>query len=312
MIKQLDTMEFCRAVLAENFIFQPDLQLLALERSAGLSTEPPHSIDTLLRLVQQRLSTNQSFSMIRVGNGEGNAYGMTLPLLSHDAMFATFCTEFNGQNHLGIGIEEAQIFSRRVIAAIDNADMIGFRSFRFDENASIERCIANGNAYAALGITYARQYLCDRLKAGRMQSKLITSAWIHLDLLSRFDELLAIGSKVIVITGRNELHEGFAARLGNRLTAFLSVPVQGFVPEILAASHYGHRFEEICDFLKQDLTGHLVLVGAGLFGKIYCEVAARHGGVALDLGSMFDVLSDHNTRPIFSVYNFEGQRWINA
>jgi hypothetical protein len=311
MIKQLDTMEFCRAVLAENFICQPDLQLLALERSAGLITEPPHSLDTLLRLVQQRLSTNQSFSMIRVGNGEGNAYGMTLPL-NHDAMFATFCTEFNSQNHLGIGIEEAQIFSRRVIAAIDNADMIGFRSFRFDENALIERHIANGNAYAALGINYARQYLCDRLKAGRIQSKLITSAWIHLDLLSRFDELLAISSKVIVITGRNELHKGFAARLGDRLAAFLSVPVQGFVPESFAASHYGYRFEEICDFLQQDLAGHMILIGAGLFGKIYCDLAARHGGVALDLGSMFDVLSGHDTRPVFSRYNFEGRRWINA
>jgi len=312
MTNQLETIEFCRAVLTENFIHQSDLQLLVLERSAGFITEPPHSIDALLRLVQQKLSTNQSFSMIRVGNGEGNAYGMTLPLLSHDAMFATFCTEFNSQNHLGIGIEEAQIFSRQVIAAIDNADMIGFRSFRFDENASIERCIAKGNAYAALGITYARQYLCDRLKAGRMQSKLITSAWIHLDLLSRFDELLAISNKVIVITGRNELHESFAARLGDRLAAFLSVPVQGFVPESLASSHYGQRFQEICDFLNQDLTGHLVLVGAGLFGKIYCEVAARHGGVALDLGSMFDVLSGHNTRPVFSFYNFQGQQWINA
>jgi hypothetical protein len=304
-------MEFCRSVLSENFICQPDLQRLALERSAGLITEPPHSLDTLLRLVQQRLSTNQSFSMIRVGNGEGNAYGMTLPL-NHDAMFATFCTEFNSQNHLGIGIEEAQIFSSRVIAAIDNADMIGFRSFRFDENALIERHIANGNAYAALGITYARQYLCDRLKAGRIQSKLITSAWIHLDLLSRFDELLAISSKVIVITGRNELHEGFAARLGDRLAAFLSVPVQGFVPESLAASHYGYRFEEICDFLQQDLAGHMILIGAGLFGKIYCDLAARHGGVALDLGSMFDVLCGYNTRPVHKVYDFDVVRWINA
>lgn len=304
-------MEFCRAVFAENFICQLDLQRLALERSAGLITEPPHSLDTLLRLVQQRLSTNQSFSMIRVGNGEGNAYGMTLPL-NHEAIFATFCTEFNSQNHLGICIEEAQIFSRRVIAAIDNADMIGFRSFRFDENALIERHIANGNAYAALGITYARQYLCDCLKAGRIQGKLITSAWIHLDLHSRFDELLAISSKVIVITGRNELHEGFAARLGDRLAAFLSVPVQGFVPESLASAHFCQRFQEICDFLKQDLTGHLVLVGAGLFGKIYCDVAARYGGVALDLGSMFDVLSGHDTRPVFSAYNFEGRRWINA
>jgi glycosidase len=84
------------------------------------------------------------------------------------------------------------------------------------------------------------------------------------------------------------------------------------VPESFAASHYGYRFEEICDFLQQDLAGHMILIGAGLFGKIYCDLAARHGGVALDLGSMFDVLSGHDTRPVFSRYNFEGRRWINA
>jgi hypothetical protein len=308
MSKPRDPMDFCRDLFADNFIDGPDLERLARQCSAGLIAEAPQSVEILFRQVRHKLSERRSFSMIRVGNGEGNAYGMTLPL-DHDVMFSTFCTEFNNQNHLGIGIEEAQAFSRRVIEAIDNADMIGFRSFCFDEIAIIERCIANGDAYAALGITYARRYLCDRLKAGEMQGKLLSSAWIHLDLVNRFDELLAIGSKVMVITGRTELHEGFRARLGDRLTAFLSVPVQGFVPASFAASHYGHRFAETCDALRQDLRGHLVLVGAGLFGKIYCDLAARHGAVALDLGSLFDVLSGLNTRPVFRRFNFEGCRW---
>jgi hypothetical protein len=293
----------------QHFIENADLERLAREQSAGLVIDPAQSVDNLLQRVGNSLLEGRPFSLIRVGNGEGNAYGMTLPL-THETTFETFCTEFNSQNHWGLDVATAQAFSRDVVSAIDHADMLGFRSFRFDENAVIERSIDDGNAYAALGIAYARHYLRNRLEAGRMQGKQITSAWIHLDIAQRFDALLALGRKVIVITGREELRNGFAERLGDRLAAFLSVPVQGYVPPSFGDSHYGQRFGEICEYLKQDLSGHLVLVGAGLFGKIYCDVAARYGGVALDLGSLFDVLSGHDTRPVFSVYDFSTSRWV--
>jgi hypothetical protein len=41
----------------------------------------------------------------------------------------------------------------------------------------------------------------------------------------------------------------------------------------------------------------LVLIGAGIFGKIYCAAAKRSGGVALDMGSAFDILAGKLTRP---------------
>lgn len=305
----MDTMEFCRALHMRHFISNAALERLAIERSAAFVSEPPQSVECLLQSVTRSLAAREPFSLIRVGNGEGNAYGMTLPL-EHDAIFSTFRAEFDSQNHSGIDVETARAFSLDVIQAIDNANMVGVRFFRFDENALIEKFIEERNSYAALGLSYARQYFRLRLEEGRMLDKSVTSAWVHLDLIDRLDDLLALGDKVIVISGRERLSRAFAERLGDRLVSFLPVPAQGFVPTGFSESHFGHRFGEICRFLQRDLSGHLVLVGAGLFGKIYCDLAARRGAVALDLGSLFDVLCGLRTRPVFNRYNFANAAWI--
>jgi hypothetical protein len=44
--------------------------------------------------------------------------------------------------------------------------------------------------------------------------------------------------------------------------------------------------------------GVLVLVGAGLIGKIFIDCARSNGAVALDVGSVFDYLAGRKTRSI--------------
>lgn len=52
--------------------------------------------------------------------------------------------------------------------------------------------------------------------------------------------------------------------------------------------HYPDRFSEIQKTLKIPYPGALFLVGSGVFGKIYCEWIKQRGGIAIDVGSMFD------------------------
>ena len=57
------------------------------------------------------------------------------------------------------------------------------------------------------------------------------------------------------------------------------------------------RFPEICTAV-QKLAGPsvLFLIGGGLFGKIYCNVAQVNGAVAIDIGSVFDALAGVKSR----------------
>jgi hypothetical protein len=59
-------------------------------------------------------------------------------------------------------------------------------------------------------------------------------------------------------------------------------------------SHYPRVYHAILEAIDQHIQpGDLVLVGAGILGKIYCEAIRRRHGVAVDVGSVIDLCSGH-------------------
>jgi hypothetical protein len=62
--------------------------------------------------------------------------------------------------------------------------------------------------------------------------------------------------------------------------------------------HYPHVYNDIlANLLESDLTGELFLVGAGPLGKAYCQKIKKRGGVAIDVGAVFDSWINFHTRP---------------
>src|SRR5581483_5552701 len=188
-----------------------------------------------------------------------------------DPVFQGFDFEFVSQNRISIGVEAAVSFSSRVVEAIKSADIQGYRIQRFDEDALVRQCLARHALSPVFGLIYARalfyRQLCDEKRA----STWFTNAWIHLDLIDHMDALLDSEQRVVVITGRHELEGKFRDRLGSRLQRFSRVPVQGYIPQSLADSHF-QQFEPMRSLIKREVRpGMLVLIGAGLFGKVYCQ-----------------------------------------
>ena len=52
--------------------------------------------------------------------------------------------------------------------------------------------------------------------------------------------------------------------------------------------HFPDGFEELRETLEVPYRGAVFLVGAGVFGKIYCQWIKERGGIAIDIGSVFD------------------------
>jgi hypothetical protein len=304
-----EVMRFCRSEL--DSIFMPDPELRALCEAYGAPFLPNGAAASpiICDRIEAAIRSNSPLSVLRVGNGEGNAISMTKDNPTY-AQRQTFFYEFNSQNGIEIHQSDAIMFCHDVRYALISADIIGFRSFLLPELPMIRKAIERGDAYAALGILYAREFIQDGLLRDFLRHKFITSAWIHLDLIPFLNRLFTLSESIIVITGRSELSEQFRVRLGSRLKEFITVPVQGFAPSSLAESHYYGSFSKVSDCLRRDLRGTLVLIGAGLFGKVYCNVAKMNGAVAVDLGSTFDVLAGHSTRPIHASYDLSGARWL--
>lgn len=258
--------------------------------------------------ISRALRDGTPLSLIRVGNGEGNAVSM-LERPVADVVFQGFDFEFVSQNGISIGVDEASSLSGEVVDAIRGADIQGYRIGRFNEDALIHQCLSKGALSPVFGLIYARRLFVTQLRDARPRGTWFTTAWIHLDLIEHLGELLDKASSVIVITGRGELRPKLIERLGARLRRLIEVPVQGYAPRAVADSHFA-LFEDVRAALRnEDLAGTLVLVGAGLFGKVYCQDAKSSGAVAIDLGSAFDLLAGVATRPVHRQINLAAVRW---
>jgi hypothetical protein len=68
--------------------------------------------------------------------------------------------------------------------------------------------------------------------------------------------------------------------------------LEGFVTREASTSselpHYPDRYEELRHGLHVPFKGAVFLVGAGPLGKVYCHWIRERGGIALDIGSLFD------------------------
>lgn len=114
-----------------------------------------------------------------------------------------------------------------------------------------------------------------------------------------FRALLMEQKRIVLVSGRSD-----AAR---RVASWLRAPV---VTQILSPGHarqdfgdgasdrhYPEGLERMLGELRAlDVRNTLVIVGAGLLGKVMCGAARRAGGVAVDVGSLFDAWCGHKTR----------------
>jgi hypothetical protein len=290
-------------------LFKTDEAIKKLgKRAASFLPDGVVAAPVVCDLLKRALQKARPLSLIRVGDGEGNAVSMLGNKLQPIAVKA-FNIRFGWQNHLTIPQEAAVAFCAEVRDSVLNADIKGFRISRFDESRSVENYLNRSDLCAALGIVYSRAFFYEALRSGHCANSVVTNTWIYLDLLPFLGNLLDSAAAVVIISGRSDLEEEFKKRLSRRLKYFIPVPVEGFVPRSLEESHYG-KFGNIRNVIKGlDLGGVLVLVGAGFFGKIYCADAKAAGGVAVDFGSGFDLLAGLTTRPVHRQVDRGVIRW---
>jgi hypothetical protein len=110
--------------------------------------------------------------------------------------------------------------------------------------------------------------------------------------------ILAESEYVSAVTCYLELLEVLEQKYGCRKGLLIKIPPQSAnikaTPEEI---HYPDRYQVIRESLAaMDLSGHTFLVGAGLLGKIYCAAIKRAGGIAIDIGSLIDVLVGKSAR----------------
>lgn len=231
-----------------------------------------------IALVKESVITERPLSLIRLGDGEGPLMGW--PEFKHRGAIWRSMRYWFGGVHYTDG--EIGAIANHLRGAIRNADVIGVPS---------EDQQRRKHEYRAVGF-YARKF--DLFP----EHALLTGANLHVEAYKEgwYGKLISGLSSITVITCR-DVAGVIKDATGISEVNWLKVPVEAQTIDFRMTNHWPDRFEEIrLELAIPQPPGHLFLVGAGVLGKVYCSWVKAEGGVALDIGSIFDVWAGVKSR----------------
>lgn len=268
----------------------------------GTQTAADHITQAAILALQNR----KPFSAVRLGDAEGNIIGCCDPTLDIERELKWFNVALKWQSGSVMSLDEAKTFASQMEAAFCDADVLGLRMFvpfalenwPFGLSAQWANKLIDekSDLRGAHGVLRSDELPLRWLREGALQHTTLIHAWYHTPLLDRLDQLVAAAETTIFINGRQELSGPLKARFPKSDIDFIPIPAEPPKPGELGPMHYPDAFQNVLHKLDRDLAGSLVLVGAGIIGKIYCHAAKKSGAVVIDIGSAFDLLAGIHSR----------------
>jgi GT2 family glycosyltransferase len=199
-----------------------------------------------------------------------------------------------------------------ILSSLENADIIGIPNLDIvDEMIKFMNRYADGDIEKLPYIRRRYNESIDCNSAWRILSsfELVLNALgsdasfctkdIHYDLVlsGALYRLMDKADKISVVTSQPVTK--YIEQLFGKTVRQYSIPQRAIDNDNLRYTrHYPHVYNDIlANLLESDLTGELFLVGAGPLGKAYCQKIKKRGGVAIDVGAVFDSWINFHTRP---------------
>lgn len=118
--------------------------------------------------------------------------------------------------------------------------------------------------------------------------------WLRDELFTK----LLLGRDCLNYISSRDLNKEFIREFViGQIFRYLIPPEAKFSYESASQRHYPDVFNHLKEHIKiMPAGGNLCLIGAGVIGKIYCSWFKQAGGIALDIGGVFDLWSGLCTR----------------
>lgn len=254
--------------------------------------------------VRASLVSANPFSFIRIGDGEAAclAYEPKLAMLAR--------IDAADREHIWWGRPlrpaERGAMADKVARAMWDADCIGIPTVpRFLRELDLTRNDALESKLTGRGLR-AILYNVERygqLRSPNLPAPIFTSCHLHQDLerWNLYEELLGDVGDVVLVS----CHPGLADWMEKRFRVGIAGNILLPPDEVSGPMLGGHVastgnlpaiLEDVIERVSIVSANRLVLVGAGYPGKLLVAAARAHGGVGLDLGSIFDYWLGVNTR----------------
>lgn len=239
-----------------------------IEREGAALLEAPRvGLLPVLHAAEAALAAGRGFSLLRLGDGEGAVLAHAEAGMEGEIAYA-LRVWFGDQP---VAPQEVEEMRGALLAAIAGADVLGLPR----------------RAQAAKSPCYAAVFAHAEAALGP-RAPLLGDAALHfyLQWSGALMRLVAQAPRITLIGCRP---------LAGALREHCAVPVRQWLvrgeaqfPGPVAEPHWRVGFTRTMAAIEHVEQGELVLVGAGVLGKAYCEAARARGAVALDIGSVMD------------------------
>jgi len=275
-------------------------------------------------IISAKLQQREPFSLIRLGDGEGLLLSISDQSTEADFKYI--------EKHLGAeGTDPSALLhlKYRLIQSIKDADVIGVRDDILNVNFDDIRISQTGDDFLTsfrsnfrlrevekkLDYHGSRRIAFLHKHLGSIDltdDNQFCSAWFHYDYHNTGEvfKVLKQQESIGLISCRSQL-PGLLTDLFDTSVKFHEIP--GMYRDISGGEAIPDYIEQLENILNRPLVefpGMLYLVGGGLYGKLYCQLIKEQGGIALDLGSLFDAWLGIPSRPTVykAMYNMDANR----
>jgi len=232
--------------------------------------------------IVQLLLQGRPISIVRYGDGESI-------MLNSTSSFSAFRKASIDVLRRQIGcdptLKEVEDIRQNLIDTYANADIIGVPMHK--NLASLSKSWTEAANILKENVPTHTENICN-----------IDVAYQMLDT-DDYDKLLRNRHVLNYISCR-DLDEGFKRRFNvGIVNKFTIAPEMKFTSGYEGLKHYPDQFNRIPRWMEvqaENFPGSLLLVGAGVIGKIYCNWWRDLGGVAFDAGGCMDIWAGFITR----------------
>ena len=273
------------------------LQLQNSYHSLGLNIiADPFSHDIIDR-IKIALKKKIPLSVIRIGDGEANilsfnAYPKTPNLNQY--VFKKICSM--QQDTFNLNTSTMLCLQEMMFSALLQADIIGIIGLWRAGNPTIESLEKMfKNDYRGIsGHWRAIDFMLKLAHQNTFHNKILASAHLYFSILKYLPELLSCASEIIIISNRKNI----LVKLKNKYPKSNFSLIHIGQTNKSQLSNTPDFLEAVQKKLPNNMQGILCLVGAGIWAEIYCSWIKQRGGIAIDIGSGFDLLDGEITRPV--------------
>jgi tetratricopeptide (TPR) repeat protein len=253
-------------------------------------------MEVAIDFVIDHIQSGQPFSLIRIGDGEGNFLGHHL---FPDSEFLSGLNEKILQTWFGKNAKYSSEYRQLYCDlhnAMVNADLLGM------PDGSRIKLELQHDPRGYWGVHFAVDYIQKKVKP-----TCAVSAGIHTTLFrsSRFVDALRSLNNLNTISCHQKFGRLFRAKMGVPDGHDLLVPGEmgiGALPtDCKIGDHYPTEYRKTVSAIQAANfgAGSVTLIGAGVCGKAYADYVKKSGGVAIDIGAMADFIMGLETRKMF-------------